>query len=108
MCHVAEQSSTLRPPQIRGFPSASDREESTCNVGDLGVIPGWGNKGLCHKHPRRREETMAACLIMVLFSPRPASLSTSIAPRDLPFGALFDVPTHHWNVSFDSAGRGFP
>ena len=26
---------------ILGFPSGSDGKESTCNVGDLGSIPGW-------------------------------------------------------------------
>ena len=25
-----------------GFPDGSDGQESTCNVGDLGLIPGWG------------------------------------------------------------------
>ena len=25
----------------RGFPGGSDGEESVCNVGDLGLIPGW-------------------------------------------------------------------
>ena len=25
-----------------GFSGGSDRKESTCNVGDLGLIPGWG------------------------------------------------------------------
>ena len=25
-----------------GFPGGSDRKESTCNVGDLGLIPGLG------------------------------------------------------------------
>ena len=24
-----------------GFPGGSDGKESTCNVGDLGVVPGW-------------------------------------------------------------------
>ena len=26
----------------RGFPGGSDAKESTCNVGDLGLIPGLG------------------------------------------------------------------
>ena len=26
----------------RGFPGGSDSKESTCNAGDLGLIPGWG------------------------------------------------------------------
>ena len=26
----------------RGFPGGSDSKESTCNKGDLGLIPGWG------------------------------------------------------------------
>ena len=25
-----------------GFPDGSDGKESACNVGDLGLIPGWG------------------------------------------------------------------
>ena len=25
-----------------GFPGGADSKESTCNVGDLGSIPGWG------------------------------------------------------------------
>jgi len=25
-----------------GFPGGSDGKESACNVGDLGLIPGWG------------------------------------------------------------------
>ena len=25
-----------------GFPSGSDSKESACNVGNLGLIPGWG------------------------------------------------------------------
>ena len=25
----------------RGFPGGSDGKESVCNVGDLGLIPGW-------------------------------------------------------------------
>ena len=43
---------TVRPPWIRGnyiievafrgFPGGSDRKESTCNVGDLGLISGLG------------------------------------------------------------------
>ena len=27
---------------ILSFPGGSDSKESTCNVGDLGLIPGWG------------------------------------------------------------------
>ena len=26
----------------RAFPGGSNGKESTCNVGDLGLIPGWG------------------------------------------------------------------
>ena len=33
----------------RGFPGGSDDEESACNVGDQGSIPGWG------RSPWRRE-----------------------------------------------------
>ena len=28
--------------ELKGFPSVSDDKESTCNVGDLGSIPGLG------------------------------------------------------------------
>ena len=35
-------SSSSSKPFILGFPSGSDGEESTCNVGDLGSIPGLG------------------------------------------------------------------
>ena len=28
-------------PVFLGFPCGSDGKESTCNVGDLGLIPGW-------------------------------------------------------------------
>ena len=27
---------------VVGFPGSSDSKESACNVGDLGLIPGWG------------------------------------------------------------------
>ena len=27
---------------LKGFPGGSDNKESTCNAGDLGLIPGWG------------------------------------------------------------------
>ena len=27
---------------IYGFPGSSAGKESTCNAGDLGLIPGWG------------------------------------------------------------------
>ena len=27
---------------IKSFPDGSDSKESSCNVGDLGSIPGWG------------------------------------------------------------------
>ena len=32
----------LPTPVFLGFPSGSDSKESTCNVGDLGPIPGLG------------------------------------------------------------------
>ena len=35
-------SSSLKFRQELGFPGGSDGEESTCNVGDLGSIPGLG------------------------------------------------------------------
>ena len=28
--------------EIKGFPGGSDGEETACNVGDLGLIPGLG------------------------------------------------------------------
>ena len=31
----------LTTPVFLGFPSGSDGKESTCYVGDLGLIPGW-------------------------------------------------------------------
>ena len=32
----------LSPVSCWVFPGGSDGKESTCNVGDLGSIPGWG------------------------------------------------------------------
>ena len=32
----------LLTPVFLGFPGGSDGKESTCNVGDLGLIPGLG------------------------------------------------------------------
>ena len=32
----------LPTPVFLGFPGGSDGKESTCNVGDLGLIPGLG------------------------------------------------------------------
>ena len=40
-----------------GFPDGSDGQESTCNVGDLGLIPGWGRAPWVGKSPL--EEGMA-------------------------------------------------
>ena len=35
-----------------GFPGGSDGKESSCNVGDLGSIPGWGKSpGEGHGNP---------------------------------------------------------
>ena len=31
-----------KPSLYRGFPGGSDGKESTCNVGDLGSVPGSG------------------------------------------------------------------
>ena len=31
----------LLTPVFMGFPGGSDRKESACSVGDLGLIPGW-------------------------------------------------------------------
>ena len=37
---------------VRGFPGSSADEESTCNVGDLGLIPGLGSSpGEGHGNP---------------------------------------------------------
>ena len=44
-----------------GFPGSSDGEESACNAGDLGLIPGLGRSG---KIPWRRE-----CLHTPVFLP---------------------------------------
>ena len=36
---------SIKTPDLscrRGFPGGSDGKESTCNAGDLGLIPGWG------------------------------------------------------------------
>ena len=32
----------LDHPWLHSFPDVSDSKDSVCNVGDLGVIPGWG------------------------------------------------------------------
>ena len=32
----------MAPKSFKGFPGGSDSKESTCNAGDLGLIPGWG------------------------------------------------------------------
>ena len=32
----------MEPTVNRGFPCGSAGKESTCSVGDLGLIPGWG------------------------------------------------------------------
>ena len=32
----------MPPTEILGFPGGSDGKESTCNAGDLGLIPGLG------------------------------------------------------------------
>ena len=35
-----------------GFPGGSDSKECACNVGDLGLIPGWGRSpGRGHGNP---------------------------------------------------------
>ena len=37
---------------LKGFPGGSDGKESTCNVRDLGLIPGWGRfSGKEHGNP---------------------------------------------------------
>ena len=35
----------LLTPLLLGFPCGSDDKESTCNTGDLGLIPGLGRSG---------------------------------------------------------------
>ena len=42
----------LPSPVFLGFPGGSDGKESTCNGGDLGLIPGWGRSpGAGNSHP---------------------------------------------------------
>ena len=42
----------LPTPVFLGFPGDSDSKESACNVGDLGLIPGWGGSpGGGHGNP---------------------------------------------------------
>ena len=42
----------LKSPNQEGFPSSSDGKESTCNVGDPGLTPGWGrSSGEGHGNP---------------------------------------------------------
>ena len=42
----------LSTPVFLGFPAGSDGKESTCNVGDLGSIPGLGRSpGGGHGNP---------------------------------------------------------
>jgi len=37
---------------MEGFPGGSDSKEFACNVGDLGLIPGWGRSpGGGHGNP---------------------------------------------------------
>ena len=36
-----EKGYRLPTPVFLGFPGGSDGKESTCNMGDLGSIPGW-------------------------------------------------------------------
>ena len=40
-----------RPQNCWGFPGGSDGKESTCNVRDLGSIPGWGRSGEGNSYP---------------------------------------------------------
>ena len=45
--HISErkkEAHSARPTtgDWRGFPGGSDGEESACNAGDPGLIPGWG------------------------------------------------------------------
>ena len=35
-------SQILVPTMCKGFPGSSADKESSCNAGDLGLIPGWG------------------------------------------------------------------
>ena len=45
-------SETLMLSWLEGFPGVSDGKESTCNVGDLGSIPGLGRSpGRGHGNP---------------------------------------------------------
>ena len=49
---MSEQILLLLHSAYRGFPGSSGGEESTCNVGDLGLIPGLGRSpGGGHGNP---------------------------------------------------------
>ena len=39
---VADMQICRNLPGYPGFPCGSDNKETVCNVGDLGLIPGWG------------------------------------------------------------------
>ena len=39
---ISRRKDRLPTPVFLGFPGGSDSKESTCNVGDLGLIPGLG------------------------------------------------------------------
>ena len=59
-----------KPIQKQDFPGGSDSKESTCNVGGLGSIPGWGRspggrhgsplQGSCLENPMDRGAWWAA------------------------------------------------
>ena len=49
---IIYNSQDIEATYILGFPGGSDGKESTCNVGDLGVIPGLGRSpGGRHGNP---------------------------------------------------------
>ena len=42
ICHEVMGPNSLPTPVLLGFPSVTAGKESTCNAGDLGLIPGLG------------------------------------------------------------------
>ena len=51
-CRAVRMEQALRSTVFMGFPGGSDGEESACNVGDLGSIPGLGRSpGGGHGNP---------------------------------------------------------
>ena len=40
--YIFPQAALSIPKALKGFPGGSDGKESACNMGDLGLIPGFG------------------------------------------------------------------